>query len=231
LGVQTVKRWLIVIASLAVAIPALAGWQSRDSNYNQNIVASGATATLNPSDKGANATLSNGDVTATNTTVTRANARSTTSKSSGKYYVEFTIVSGTGSFDTGAGVANSSASLTAGIGSPDTNSTASYKGSASIFVANATVGSLAVAPTVGDVIGLAIDLGNNAIWYRVNSGTWNNGANDPATNTGGKSISGIAGPFFVIVSTAKTGTGDGSITANFGGSAYAFTAPSGFGAW
>lgn len=36
------KRWLIVLASLAVAIPAFAGWQSRDSNYNQNIVASGA---------------------------------------------------------------------------------------------------------------------------------------------------------------------------------------------
>lgn len=35
------KRWLIVITSLAVAIPAFAGWQSRDSNYNQNIVAAG----------------------------------------------------------------------------------------------------------------------------------------------------------------------------------------------
>lgn len=36
------KRWLIALSSLAVAIPAFAGWQSRDSNYNQNIAASGS---------------------------------------------------------------------------------------------------------------------------------------------------------------------------------------------
>lgn len=31
------KRWLIATALLAAALPAFAGWQSRDSNYNQNI--------------------------------------------------------------------------------------------------------------------------------------------------------------------------------------------------
>lgn len=35
------KRWLITLLLLAVAAPASAWWQSRDSNYNQNIVAAG----------------------------------------------------------------------------------------------------------------------------------------------------------------------------------------------
>lgn len=35
------KRWPIALASLAVAIPAFAGWQSRDSNYNINAASGG----------------------------------------------------------------------------------------------------------------------------------------------------------------------------------------------
>lgn len=40
------KRWLIAAALLAAALPAFAGWQSRDSNYNQNIVTGGVTFDL-----------------------------------------------------------------------------------------------------------------------------------------------------------------------------------------
>jgi hypothetical protein len=195
------------------------------------VAAGGSAATLNPSDKGANATLSGGDLTVTNTVLGRANVRSTTSHSSGKYYVEFSVVSGSGSFDTGYGIANSSASLTVGIGSPDANSTAIYLGGNTIYIANASSGTDGV-PAVGGVTCLAIDLDNNTIWYRLNGGNWNgSGVNDPATNTGGRSISGIAGPFFVIVSAAKSGANNAVVTVNFGGSAYAFTAPSGFGVW
>jgi hypothetical protein len=40
-----VKRWLVALALSAVAFPASAGWQSRDSNYNQNVVAGGGGGT------------------------------------------------------------------------------------------------------------------------------------------------------------------------------------------
>ena len=45
MGVQAVKCWLIAGALLATALPAFADWQSRDSNYNQNIVAAGGSYT------------------------------------------------------------------------------------------------------------------------------------------------------------------------------------------
>jgi hypothetical protein len=49
LGIQAVKRWLVAFALLAATFPALAGWQSRDSNYNQNVAAAGG-AYVGPGD-------------------------------------------------------------------------------------------------------------------------------------------------------------------------------------
>lgn len=70
------KRWLIAGALLATALPAFAGWQSRDSNYNQNIVAAGGcspgaeataflarTSGLNAAHTNAYCTMINGLVT------------------------------------------------------------------------------------------------------------------------------------------------------------------------
>src|SRR5262245_9189902 len=51
-------------------------------------VTAGAVTTWNPSDKTANITLSNGNLTAQNTDGTNSAARGTTSKSSGKHYFE-----------------------------------------------------------------------------------------------------------------------------------------------
>ena len=188
-----------------------------------------AAVTLNPSDKGANVTLSGGDLTATNTT-TRGNARSTTSHSSGKYYLEFTCTTGSNGFDLATGIANSSASLTTGPGWVGFNSVAKYNG-ADVLLNNVTLVT-STSSTPASLVCIAVDLDNNRIWYRVGSGIWNNnGANDPATNTGGGDISTMTGPFFVIISVEDTGAGDGVLTVNFGATAFAHTAPSGFGNW
>jgi hypothetical protein len=84
----------------------------------------------------------------------------------------------------------------------------------------------------GDVLSFAVDLGSNRIWFRTNAGDWNNNAaNDPATNKGGIDTSALAGgPYFAFGEGGDSGLGD-TLTANFGGSAYVQSMPSGFGNW
>jgi len=83
---------------------------------------------------------------------------------------------------------------------------------------------------LGNVICVAIDLTAQTIWMRVNGGNWNlSGTADPATGVGGVSFAGInAGPYFPAISSSDNGS---IATANFGATAYAQTAPSGFGNW
>lgn len=70
-----------------------------------------------------------------------------------------------------------------------------------------------------------------AVWFAINGGDWNgNPAADPATNIGGVSLSFVAGQaLFPTVQVNAGATGD-SVTANFGGSAFAHAVPSGFSA-
>jgi len=203
-------------------------WTGQDATLTKS---GGAAVTLNPSDKHANVTLSGGDLTSTNTT-TRGNVRSTTSKSSGKFYFELLLTTGSNGYDHCVGVANSTASLTTGPGgSGGAHSVGQYGGDANIYINNASVGT-GTTCTVTNRMCVAVDFDNNRIWYRTNSGNWNNNAsNDPATNTGGVSIASITGPFFVIVSVENSGGGNGVSTINFGATAFTYTAPSGFGNW
>jgi len=191
----------------------------------------GAAVTLNDSDRGANVSLSGGFLTATNTT-TRGNVRSTTSKSSGKFYFEHLLTTGSNGFDHGVGVANSTASLTTGPGgSGGAHSVGQYGGNATIYINNSSVGTGTVC-TLTNRMCVAVDFDNNRIWYRTNAGNWNNsGSNDPATNTGGVDISSITGPFFAFVSVEQSGGGNAVSTINFGATAFTHTAPSGFGNW
>jgi len=176
-----------------------------------------AIATWNPSDIGANLTLSNG-----NLTVTRDSAgawrsvRSTLSKSSGKWYWEITADVTTG--DMLVGVGTSSFSLTNYCGS-DANSYGWY-GSGSKYNNG---GSTAYAPTYntnGTVIGLALDLDNGKIWWSKN-GVF---TGDPVAGTG-EAFSGLSGAFFAAVSLYTTSQ---AFTANFGASAFSYSAPAGF---
>ena len=194
-----------------------------------------AAPTLNPSDKGAGITLTNGDLTATRSATPRNAVRSTTSKSSGKFYFEiaFSSTGASGGFDHCVGIANASANLvnSPAPGGNDNNSIAKYLGSANVQLNNSTVGSSNTASPPSTVC-VAVDFSGSVIWFRIGSGNWNNNAaNDPATGTGGISFSTInAGPFFVIVALEPSGT-TAVGTINFGASAYSFTPPSGFGNW
>jgi hypothetical protein len=83
--------------------------------------------------------------------------------------------------------------------------------------------------SAAQVIGIAADLDNRRYWFRQTpSGNWNNsGTANPATNTGGLTIpAGTMVPFVTFGGTG--GVASNVITANFGGSAFGGTVPSGF---
>lgn len=188
-----------------------------------------ATTTWDNSNKGTNTNLTNGFLTATATAVaTFTNARSIASSSTGLKYWEIHVDNNAGFIE--IGFCNSTASLNNYLGN-DLNGIG-YVPSGTVTLNNnfafATIQSYAA----GDTICCAFDMGNKKLWFRKNGGNWNNDVianQDPANNIGGISTSTMnAGPYF----PAWTGHNlNEAATANFGGSAYAQTVPSGYGNW
>jgi hypothetical protein len=86
-------------------------------------------------------------------------------------------------------------------------------------------------PYIGHVICIAVDVGAQLFWARIDGGNWNaSGTANPATGAGGISFSYMnasnpVAPAFVASDAAFSGT------ANFGATSYAQTPPTGFGNW
>lgn len=194
--------------------------------------------TWNPADKSVNVVLTNGNLTATGIT-TGGNAslvRGTTSQTTGKFYFEVTAISRdiNGSFL--IGLANATQSLSAGI-----NTTVNAVGcqmtpgnTGATLRNNVNLGNDGVSST-DTQIGIAIDLGALKIWSQRVPGVanWNSqgiGSANPATGTGGYSLAGFTGPFFICFQTGGAAPVD-SATLNAGGSAFTGAVPSGFTAW
>jgi hypothetical protein len=179
--------------------------------------------TWNPSDKSANVTLSGGNLIATWGSGTAGVRATSPITAATKVYFENTI--GTSNANQFIGIGNASMPLNILIGT-DNNSVGYQSVGGQVFLNNVVIGALA-ACGAGDVVCVAVDLTNSKIWFRKNGGLWNlSGTDNPATNTGGYSISGLAaGPYF----PAWAANASNSATVNFGATAYAFTAPSGFG--
>jgi len=174
--------------------------------------------TWNPSDKNANVTLSNGNLT---TTITEppnaAGVRGTTSKSSGTYFYKLTVgqtgwlnagfANATASLGDRAGVDNNNGvvlSMDGGGGSGGTSSVVTNSGGAS------TSGVGAVSD--GATLWIAVDLDNKKFWAAVGSGDWNgSGTASPDGGTGGLSytVSGALYPFWA------GGYGGDGVTADF----------------
>lgn len=190
-------------------------------------VVEGGTNTWNPSDKNADISLSNGNLTATAGVVSgERGIRAVTSASSGKKYWEITPVTYIG-FST-VGVGNASASLSTFLGT--STHALSFLPDGQVFYNNAAVTTIQ-SYTQGDVVCIALDLDNDKIWFRTNGGNWNNaviGSQNPATNTGGIDVSGVAGAVFAMVHFQPNSD---VFTANFGATAFAQTAPAGFSNW
>jgi len=138
--------------------------------------------TWNPSDKSADITLSAANLTATRSAVVSAyaNARGTTSKTSGKYVWKFTCNTvGANPQNRGEGVALAAASLS-NYGGVDTNSIL-YYADGTVYYNNSLQATWATY-TTGSVVYLAWDADNKRFSGKVGAGNWNNNvANDPAT--------------------------------------------------
>ncbi len=186
-----------------------------------------ATTTWNPADAGGN-TLSNGNLTVTENGGGGVvdGVRSIASASSGKKYWEVHVDS-ISTTNPEFGIAISSANLSSFMGA--TAGSIGWLADNRVFLGGSQVATLATWAT-GNTLSGAVDFGNNRIWFRVNGGNWNNdGAADPATNTNGIDISSMtAGAKFPAVQTFSTAD---AFTANFGGSAYTQSVPSGFVNW
>lgn len=225
------RRLFLAGAASFIAAPAIVRAQSMrgfpPGTFQSRAPLDGGVTTTNwnPSDIGANLTLSNGNLTATGGTTTGyPGVRAVANHSSGKYYYEAHCdLSLSGSQQCGVG--NGSAALNNYMGSTTTTSCGVIPSGSVLGGAGGT----ATAFTTGDTICVALDVGNNNIWFRKGSGIWNNNAgNDPAANTGGISVSTISGPFYPMCTTHAVGD---AWTANFGATAYSQTPPSGFGNW
>lgn len=181
------------------------------------------STTWNPSDKSANLTLANGNKTAIRNAGTGfAMVRSTTSKSTGKWYAEIRIdlLGGT---DTMLGLDSGAGSLSSYPGNA-ANGYGYYMLDGSKFN-NAASTAYGATYTTNDVIGIAYDAGAGKVWFSKN-GTWQ-ASGDPATG---------ANPAFTGVAAGQFLAGAGIyaddtfslrvLAANFSN-----TAPSGFSEW
>lgn len=181
-----------------------------------------AAATLwNPADSGTSFVITNSGRTATATQPPFGNlgGRSIASKPTGKFNWEIRVDTlNSGTMEIGmaksAWPENATVLNTANGAILRNNGTAGYNGS-NVLIS-------------GFVVSVALDLTNSKIWWRTNSGNWNNsGTDDPATNTGGVSISGFATSAFAAA--FLNSANQQAITARFSSSDWTLSAPSGFG--
>jgi hypothetical protein len=212
-------------ASILAANAAVAADSSAWSNATY--------ATLDPGTV-SNATLSNGNLTATSTGGTNQGVRGQTGRVTGKYYFEITIgsVNWTSS-NAGMGLIPSNVSFAnaqAGQGNGSTQIT--YSGAIFSNNNNLISGFGSLAPN--DVISVAVDLGARLSWFRKNGGDWNL---DVTANPG----SGAAGVTPVVMTPAidfapfilfgAFGAANQSATINFGATPFVYTSPFAFGSW
>jgi hypothetical protein len=184
-------------------------------------------ATLDPV-SASNATLSNGNLTATHVPSVTGGARAAAFKASGKYYFEFVSQVSAVSSDclgllTSTGAINSDASI-------DAQSVAVFLGGATFLYANGVSASPDFGNrALGDRWGIAVDFGPRLAWFRKNGGLWNmNGSANPVTGIGGVSFAAASyAPWIRFFSNAVAN----AYTANFGATAYGNAAPSGFDNW
>ena len=180
----------------------------------------GNYCTLNPLDKNASATLTNGNLDFYNSAASHYLVRSTFGIASGKWYWEATIPSN----------ASSAANFCAGI-CRSTHTLASYVGAESSGwgllgngnTQNGPGTTYTSALALGDVIGIAFDADNGKIWWSKN-GTYPNSGN-PATgaNAPYSNVTVGSGPYFPAVSAYQS-----AAILNAGSRPFAYTAPSGF---
>ena len=169
-------------------------------------------------------TLSNGNLKAV--TSNYSFLRSTLGVSAGKYYMEVKCTAQTGSSNKWQfGISDSpSTSSTNYIGANSYQY--GWRGNANeIFYNGTTANYGSGAMATGDIIGMALDLDNNKIYWSIN-GTWKN-SGDPASNSNGFSITAPASTntgYYHFAFGELEGTDNFTFETNFGNGYFGTTA-------
>ncbi|WP_342728878.1 hypothetical protein AAFG07_20880 [Bradyrhizobium sp. B097] len=175
-----------------------------------------------------NATLSNGNLTATRSNTSTGGAQSISYKSAGRFYFEVTVGASHGSTDT-IGIMASTYGYFPLINGNTGAGSGIWLSNGNIMNNGGNVGNIGAANAGGSIIRVAHDAVAGKAWYALNGGSWdNNGTHDPATNAGGITL--IAAQYAPVVAFSQYGSptvGD-NLTANFGAAAFVYAVPSGF---
>lgn len=188
-------------------------------------------------------TLSGGNLVATNTGTTSTNQGAhvvaASGKTTGKYYFECKVTAYTGGAGVGFGVGTTTAIYSDMSTFPpgDMIFVKGHDGSGPIWATGSNTGfNLGRSLATNDVIGIAVDVTNRRIWYRIApSGLWNNNiGHDPTfgdgTHGGFAVPAGTIIPFVTFGSSfgGAAGVANNVITANFGATSFTGVAPSGY---
>jgi len=186
-------------------------------------------AVWNSADKAASIVLSGSDLVATGGGTNDANVRAIIGSSTDKKYYEFTLTATTASGFQGIGAASATANLNGNMSVSAQGVCWLHEYGTLFYNGGNLLNNAAYILAAGDVGCVAIDTAAKLIWIRKGAGNWNNSATaNPATGVEGYSILGMTG---LIHPAANPRSASTSYTVNFGASAYAHTAPSGFGNW
>lgn len=181
-------------------------------------------ATLNPSDKGSNITLSNGDLSAENSSAGWNSVRATIGLTTGKWYWEITTYSGSSDGNSGLyGIMDDGALVSSYAGASNKGAGVQAGANYDWLLASVTGNFSGAVGSLGSstILGFAMDVDAGKVWISKN-GTWVNG--DPT----GAHVWGIgADTWYPTISCNNTGAVS---TANFGATAFAYSVPSGFNA-
>jgi hypothetical protein len=185
------------------------------------------TTTWNPSDIVGSPSFANGNLTVNIST--GGGTRSTTSRAAGKYYFENTV--GTAHSWQGSGFGFSPAS---DVPLSPTH-TVSLGANGNISVNNTVVTGVGLPTMFGGssiVIGVAVDLNSQLVWFKEISptpSTWNGVAGASPGGTGGVSFTSVGTSSYFVYCFANAAITD--MIGNFGASAFTGAVPTGFVAW
>jgi len=179
-------------------------------------------ATLNPLDNYYfGGTFTNGNNTTASTTSSYSMITSTLGMSSGKYYVEAKLQAGYPQLKFGitSKVADSTSD------NMDYSGSTCFSGTGTLVLDTVTTASWGSTFAVGDIIGCALDLDNNKIYFSIN-GAWQSGGN-PSTGAGSETIvsasSTTSGTYFFSWSDNHASAGS-TMEYNFGNGYFGTTA-------
>ena len=178
-----------------------------------------------------NMTLSNGNRTAINDNAVWRSNRSTTAKSTGKWYVEWKVLSGTDNAFFMLGFANAGFDPTSYLG---TSAQSTGKGGGGsdyrngAFVDGAGNGGVTGAPVTNDVWASAIDMDAGKIWYYKNGVARGTGNAAAGTDPDETFTPATTGPLHAAISLYQDG---GTWRLDATSAQQTHTPPSGFTAW